>query len=222
MKILNLYSGIGGNRKLWGDGHEIIAVEHKPEIAEVYRDLFPQDTVIVGDAHKYLLDNFKDFDFIWSSPPCPTHSKARYGLGFHGGKVPAVYPEMNLYQEIILLSTHFSGKYCVENVISYYSPLIVPQTIGRHYYWANFYIPPVKVAPAGITYAKGGGRFKRNASIRASKTEDFEKKYGFDLSRYEVNNKRLLLRNCVEPEIGKHILDHSMGVSRKETLSLFA
>lgn len=23
MKILNLYAGIGGNRKLWGDEHEI-------------------------------------------------------------------------------------------------------------------------------------------------------------------------------------------------------
>jgi DNA (cytosine-5)-methyltransferase 1 len=27
MRILNLYAGIGGNRKLWGDDHEITAVE---------------------------------------------------------------------------------------------------------------------------------------------------------------------------------------------------
>ena len=31
MKILNLYSGIGGNRKLWGDEHEVTAVENVPE-----------------------------------------------------------------------------------------------------------------------------------------------------------------------------------------------
>lgn len=34
MKILNLYCGIGGNRKLWGDEHEITAVEFEPKIAE--------------------------------------------------------------------------------------------------------------------------------------------------------------------------------------------
>jgi len=28
MKILNLYAGIGGNRKLWGDQHQVTAVEY--------------------------------------------------------------------------------------------------------------------------------------------------------------------------------------------------
>lgn len=32
MKILNLYAGIGGNRKLWGDIHHITAVELDPEL----------------------------------------------------------------------------------------------------------------------------------------------------------------------------------------------
>jgi len=73
MKILNLYCGIGGNRKLWGDEHEITAVEHDPNIAKIYQDFFPNDKMIVGDAHQYLLDHYKEFDFIWSSPPCPSH-----------------------------------------------------------------------------------------------------------------------------------------------------
>ena len=30
MRILNLYAGIGGNRKLWGEEHEVTAVE--PEV----------------------------------------------------------------------------------------------------------------------------------------------------------------------------------------------
>jgi DNA (cytosine-5)-methyltransferase 1 len=64
MKILNLYAGIGGNRKLW-EGHEITAVEINPKIAEVYKTLFPEDEVVVGDAHQYLLDHFREFDFIW-------------------------------------------------------------------------------------------------------------------------------------------------------------
>jgi DNA (cytosine-5)-methyltransferase 1 len=49
MKILNLYAGIGGNRRRW-DGHEVTAVEYDPAIAEVYKALYPNDTVVVGDA----------------------------------------------------------------------------------------------------------------------------------------------------------------------------
>jgi DNA (cytosine-5)-methyltransferase 1 len=77
VKILNLYAGIGGNRKLWGDEYDITSVEIDPGIAAVYADLYPNDTVIVGDAHQYLLDHFQEFDFIWSSPPCPSHSRIR-------------------------------------------------------------------------------------------------------------------------------------------------
>lgn len=39
MKILNLYCGIGVNRKLWGDKHQITAVEMSEDIATVYKDL---------------------------------------------------------------------------------------------------------------------------------------------------------------------------------------
>lgn len=119
MKILNLYAGIGGNRKLWSDEHEITAVEYKQDIADVYKQLFPNDTVIVADAHQYLLDHYKEFDFIWSSPPCPTHSRARYGLQVRSGKVEGVYPDMRLYQEILFLRHHhFNGKWVVEQELA--------------------------------------------------------------------------------------------------------
>lgn len=203
MRILNLYAGIGGNRKLWGDEHEIVAVENNPKIAAIYSDFFPDDEVIVADAHKYLLEHYKEFDFIWSSPPCPTHSKARYGLGFHGGKVEAVYPDMRLYQEIILLKHHFKGKYCIENVMAYYKPLIEPQAVGRHWYWSNFTIPKIQVAPSGIS--QQSKKYSKSPT-RMFKASDFEQRLGFDLSGYKIANKRLLLRNCVEPEVGLHIL----------------
>lgn len=143
MKILNLYCGIGGNRKLWGDEHEITAVEIDPEIAKVYQDLFPKDKVIVGDAHEYLLSHYKEFDFIWSSPPCPTHSDIRR-CAVHAGKTHALYPDMTLYQEIIFL-THFGrNKWVVENVVPYYEPLIPGMQIERHLFWANFFIIRVR------------------------------------------------------------------------------
>jgi len=41
VKILNLYAGIGGNRKLWGDEHEIVSVDNNPEILSVYESFYP-------------------------------------------------------------------------------------------------------------------------------------------------------------------------------------
>jgi len=180
MKILNLYAGIGGNRKLWGDEHEITAVEIDPEIAKIYQDHFPKDKVIIADAHQYLLDHFKEYDFIWSSPPCPSHSRMRLN---HKKKI---YPNMDLYQEIIFLKHVFKGKWLVENVISYYKPLIKPQKIGRHYFWSNFDIKPIEVK-----------------SINVAKTTKEE------LSKYhEIPiTKRQYLRNCVNPKIGEYILN---------------
>src|SRR5512146_2633968 len=101
MKVLNLYAGIGGNRKLWTDV-QVTAVEIVPEIAKIYQDFFPNDTVIVADAHQYLLEHYKEFDFIWSSPPCPTHSRMRYLKNFD--EYEQVYPDMKLWQEIIFLN----------------------------------------------------------------------------------------------------------------------
>ena len=75
MKILNLYSWIWWNRRDWV-WHDVVAVEKDPILAKIYQDRFPDDKVIVWDAHDYLLKNFKEFDFIWSSPPCQMHTCA--------------------------------------------------------------------------------------------------------------------------------------------------
>jgi DNA (cytosine-5)-methyltransferase 1 len=137
MKVLNLYAGIGGNRKLWTDV-QVTAVEINPEIARIYSDFFPDDIMIVGDAHQYLLDHYKEFELIWSSPPCPTHSNARFWSS-KGGMYDVVYPDMALYQEVLFMK-HFCDKiqYVTENVIPYYNPLIEPTAkIGRHLFWTN-------------------------------------------------------------------------------------
>src|SRR3990167_712799 len=142
MKILNLYAGIGGNRKNWDNEHEITAVEHNSKIAKIYQDFFPKDKVIVADAHQYLLEHYKEFDFIWSSPPCPSHSVCNHFL-FAQGNIR--YPDMSLWQEIVFLQKWFKGKWVVENVKSYYPPLWLPKIIDRHYFWSNFSINDFRV-----------------------------------------------------------------------------
>ena len=195
IKVLNLYAGIGGNRKLWEDV-DVTAIEYKPEIAAIYQDFFPGDKVIITDAHQYLLEHFKEYDFVWSSPPCPTHSQVRYRIGVLAEGLKPVFPDMKLYEEIVFLKYHHKGKWIVENTESYYLPLLAPQRIQRHYFWANFLIPNRK--------------FKKD-NIRRSDNEFRQRNLGFDLSGYKGINKTTILRNCVEPELGQHILEYAIN-----------
>ena len=209
MKVLNLYAGIGGNRKLWEDV-EVTAIEWEPKIAEIYQDFFPDDKVIVSDAHQYLLEHYKEFDFIWSSPPCPSHGRPRF-WGSKGGShgVTPIFPDMKLYEEIVFLKHFFDGLYCVENVISYYDPLVEPQTVGRHYFWANFIIR--------------GLRF-RDAKNRGDTIGELENLKSFDLTKYKNKgiNKQLslALRNCVVPELGLAVLESARGNTQKTLTEL--
>jgi len=190
LKVCNLYCGIGGNRKLWEDV-DVTAVELNPKIAAIYQDFFPDDTVIVGDAHQYLLEHFKEFDFIWSSPPCPTHS--RINTFAMGTQNPYQFPDMKLYEEIVFLKHWSKGKYCIENVISYYKPLLYPYEIGSHYYWTNFHI----------------GKRGKICREHHSGVKRLQELKGFDLSKYKGIDKVKTLRNCVESEMGLHILNES-------------
>ena len=203
MKVLNLYAGIGGNRKLWPNKEiEVTAVELNPEIAKIYKDFFPNDKVIVGDAHQFLLDHYKEFDFIWSSPPCPTHSRLRKNfIGTTCGAKP-VYPDMMLYEEILFLQGYFKGKFVVENVISWYDPLIKPFEVGRHYYWSNFIIPKTKEVEGKFTLTNG-----TNKETDLQQAERLAKEFDFDMSKYSFSpsKKRLMLRNCVNPKVSLHI-----------------
>lgn len=213
MKILNLYAGIGGNRRLWEDEHEITAIENVSEIAKVYQDFFPNDKVIITDAHQYLLDHYKEFDFIWSSPPCQTHSKTNF---FLNGQGIFRYPDMSLYQEILFLKYFFKGIFVVENVQGYYEPLIEPQKIGRHYFWANFIIPDIKVdyVQIGTMNRRASKDSQRKAIIREAQIPELIDLHG--LKDFKLKNKRQVLRNCVYPEVGKHILYYAINPIKKQ------
>lgn len=227
MKILNLYAGIGGNRKLWGNEHDITSVEMDPSIAEAYQSYFPNDTLIVGDAHEYLLEHYNKFDFIWASPPCTTHTRMNknFAKTKNGkGTIKPRFPDMKLYQEILFLDNFYEGKYCVENVIPYYKPLIPSVQRHRHLYWANFKITSTgKGNPSKEMniHTNKKVRIKEKSLIKEDSATKLSKKYGFDpLSKnIYVNGNHSpgqIFRNCVDPNEGLLILNCALNIITKQ------
>tara|TARA_R110000796_G_scaffold113414_2_gene225164 strand:+ start:218 stop:871 length:654 start_codon:yes stop_codon:yes gene_type:complete len=205
MKILNLYACLGGNRYKWdevSDDLYITAVELDPELARMYQERFPNDTVIVADAHQYLLDHYKEFDFVWSSPPCPSHSRARFwNSSNYKTKTKAIFPDLKLYEEILFLNHYFKGKYVVENVIPYYEPLIKAKKRGRHLYWTNFNLPT----------DLEGRRF--NISSTKNEVKELEKFHKINLSNYKGEQRKDKIgRNLVDYESGKTILKTALNI----------
>ena len=207
MKILNLYACLGGNRYKWGDEHEITSVELDEELARLYQERFPNDTVIVADAHQYLLDHYKEFDFIWSSPPCPSHSRINISQYTRDSWKPR-FPDMKLYEEIIFLDKYFKGKYVVENVIPFYTPLIPALERNRHLYWTNFNLPKT------VSNRKNPAIGKVKNEIQA-----FSEFHDYDFTKYKgKQSKQKMARNLVDYEAGKTILDTVLGIRRKENI----
>jgi len=208
MNILNLYACLGGNRYKWNEVKEdidVTAVELDPELAKLYQERFPNDKVIVTDAHQYLLDHYQEFDFIWTSPPCPTHSRL---VTSNKNKIKMKYPEMSLYQEVIFLDNFFKGKYVVENVIPYYDPLIPAQKRGRHLYWTNFKLPNNINERPPIGISQGLNEVKRLCEF-----------HDYDFYKYKGKQPRnKIARNLVDYEAGKTIFATACGiVDQKKT-----
>jgi DNA (cytosine-5)-methyltransferase 1 len=202
-KILNLYACLGGNRYKWdevADNLEVTAIELDPELARLYQERFPNDIVIVCDAHQYLLEHFKEYDFIWSSPPCPTHSRIQTSFKNRNTWIPQ-YPDMKLYEEIIFLKQFFDGKYCVENVIPYYDLLIPGHKRDRHIYWTNFNLPSVL-----STRSESIGGL--NEHKRLEKFHNFK-------CKANIGGYRDVLRNLVDYEAGRTILETALNITKK-------
>jgi DNA (cytosine-5)-methyltransferase 1 len=208
-KILNLYACLGGNRYKWNevsDNLEVTAIELDPELARLYKERFPNDKVIIADAHEYLLNNFKEFDFIWSSPPCPTHSRVRITQK-NRENFTHKYPDMKLYEEILFLDNYFEGKYIVENVIPFYEPLIPAKKRGRHLYWSNFNLPN------NLNGRKDGDGLISNSIDEVKKLCKFHE---IDISTYKGNQrKNKIARNLVDYEVGRTILETAIGIIRR-------
>ena len=209
MKILNLYACLGGNRYKWNEVKEdieVTAVELDPELAKLYQERFPNDIVIIGDAHQYLLEHYKEFDFIWSSPPCPTHSRVRMSQKNTDSFIP-MYPDMKLYEEIIFLQNNFKGGFVVENVIPYYKPLIESQKRGRHLYWSSFKLP--------------NNINERKHSIMGGVDEVTQwcKFHDFDFRKYKGEQRTdKMARNLVDYEAGRTIFETYLGIQRSKDI----
>lgn len=199
MRVLNLYAGLGGNRKHWKNV-DVTALELEECIADIYSQSYPADQLIIGDAHEYLLKHYQEFDFIWSSPPCQTHSKMMKATRHKLKR----YPDMILYQEILLLQHFFKGKWVVENVKPYYEPLIRPTAeLGRHYFWSNFHISKFNLSNV-------------KNFIKADSPGEIEEMKTWLGIQYEGNiyyknnhSPGQVLRNCVHPDMGLHIYNCS-------------
>ena len=206
-KVLNLYSclKIGGNRYKWNevsDNIQVTAIEWDQELAKLYQERFPNDIVIVADAHQYLLDHYKEFDFIWSSPPCPSHSRARYwNSSNYNTATEPVYPDMKLYEEILFLQHYYkTGKFVVENVIPYYEPLIPALKRGRHLYWTNFNLP-TDLNDRRFAISSAKNEFKGLCEF-----------HEYDFNKYNGEQPILkVARNLVDFEAGKTIFEVAMN-----------
>jgi DNA (cytosine-5)-methyltransferase 1 len=217
IKVLNLYACLGGNRYKWDEvaDIEVTAVELDPVLAKLYQERFPNDKVIVADAHQYLLDHFKEFDFIWSSPPCPTHSKVRISQKSRSN-FEYKFPDMKLYQEVILLQHFFKGYYCIENVVPYYTPLIPAKKRGRHLYWTNFNLP------SNLGERKEGKGLVGTSKNEVDKLSQFHE---FDFKKYKGEQRTdKIARNLVDYEAGKTIfktLERIINDKGLEQIGLF-
>jgi DNA (cytosine-5)-methyltransferase 1 len=218
MKVLNLYACLGGNRFKWdevaelaGIKIEVTGVELDPEAARLYQERFSNDIVIVADAHQYLLDHYKEFDFIWSSPPCPSHSRARFA---RRNTTTPIYPNLKLYEEVLFLENYFEGKYCVENVIPYYEPLIPAQKRGRHLYWTNFNLPnDLNERKINI----GGNKTTAKTSEVNHEFKALCKFHDYDFTKYKGEQRvDKMARNLVDYEAGRTIFETALGIIRKK------
>ena len=212
MRILNLYAGLGGNRGSW-DNHEVTSVEFNPKIADMYCKRFPNDEVVIQDVFTFLRDknnNLDDYQFIWASPPCQSHSQLQMFNPSKDTRSP-IPDTTSIYGLFTWLNYNFSHSYVIENVQPYYVPH-QKQTVklGRHLFWANFPIKPKNFNQKFLETIRGDnpGSFSEEEyqfhvkRLKLSIISDDLKK------EFKGKKLRTVIRNCIDPRVGKYILAH--------------
>lgn len=210
MKILILFGGIGGNRTLWGDEHEITAIENDSDIANIYKKRFPEDILYKTDALEFVENKLDNYDFIWASPECKTHSRLNLPLAKQRNKMPVIPDDKSLYGLIRWLKKFCHGMWVVENTQDYLGFLIRPTVnLGRHFYWSNFPIPVKKFSILKDMDHKSWRQLCEFHSINPAllpNTLIWDRNH---------DKRRTILRNCVDYRIGKYILDCAIKPKQK-------
>ena len=100
-------------------------------------------------------------------------------------------------------------KYCVENVISYYDPLMPAQNRGRHLYWCNFKLPSdLKSRQKNFGDSKNGA---------TESLISWNKYHDYDFKKYQGDQLVLkIARNLVDYEAGRTILETALGIIKKK------
>lgn len=208
MKILNLFAGLGGNRRTWSS-HEITAVDFNPKIVNIYKKLYPNDLIIEKDVFDYLQEiDLLEYDFIWSSPPCQSHSHMQvFTKNGRKAKLPMINQVLGL---ALWLKKYYPGPFVVENVVPWYGILktnkLFTVVIDRHLFYSNFKILPK-------SFDKGNNRHGSIGGIMRESREYLMNKHHLpnwileDLSG--VHDKDQIIRNCVDSKIGDYVLKQS-------------
>jgi len=166
MKILNLYACLGGNRYKWNE------VKDDIEVTAVELD---------EELARLYQERFPNDKVVVSNKTKMKKLK---------------YPDMTLYQEIILLNKLYDGDYCVENVIPYYDCLIPGKQRGRHLYWTNFRLPNVLTERKNPDFT----RAKKMIEVMS----DY---HDYDFRKYKGKQPRAkIAKNLVCYQAGKTIL----------------
>lgn len=191
-KILNLYSGIGGTIHKLNDYSNITNVDNNKIVLEINKRLHPGSTNILCDAKEYLIKNYRNFDIILASPPCQPNTRLNYTLNSQN---IVRLPDLSIYEIVLFLEQFHKGLYMVENVISYFEPLIKPQILDRHFVWSNVKFKNIDMP--------------NKFNLSSSNIKYLENSLGINLGKTKGLGKRKdqILRNCIHPGLGVQIIE---------------
>lgn len=211
MRILDLYAGLGGTAKgiqsvleKKGVDYEYFAIEIDPNVCAAHKINNPRSTVICADVKDWL-DKITDFDFVWASPPCQTHSILNFSNKATGKKTNLV--DWSLWHVIDHLQRTENVSYVVENVLIWYNePFKHNFNLDRHYFWTNLSL-------LSFEYQK---RTKDWGYLSVKGWKEYHQ-----VEHAITGNKRQQLRNCLHWSIAAGIFEQFLEPKQKQLTTFF-
>jgi len=118
---------------------EYVAVDNDRKVLQVHSLLNPHSKTVLEDAWLISDDRLLQYDFVWASPPCESHSV----LCWKRKDKPK--PDMRLWWLIRRLRK-LKVPFIVENVRPYYGTILKPTAkAGRHLLWSNLSLKSVQL-----------------------------------------------------------------------------